>query len=61
MSDNSLKKGCFILGVLQAISVLMNLGSLGNGGNVGSFLLSVVLLGMLYFIYKSIKKETYRW
>ena len=48
----SLKKGCFILGVLQAISVLMNLGSLGNGGNVGSFLLSVVLLGMLYFIYK---------
>ncbi len=49
----SLKKGCFILGILQAIGVLMSLNNLGKeGGNVGSFILSVILLAMLYFIYK---------
>ncbi len=49
----SLKVGCIILGVLQAFSVASALNSFSKGaGNLGSLIISIILLAMLYFIYK---------
>jgi len=54
----SLKKGCIILGVLQAISVISAINDLINqNGNMLTLIISVVLLGMLYFIYKYTKER----
>ena len=49
----SLKKGCVILGVLQAFSVYSSISALSSGeGSVLTVILSCLLLAMLYFIYK---------
>ena len=54
----SLKKGCIILGILQAFSVCSAINNLMNQtGNVLTLLISVVLLAMLYFIYKYTKER----
>lgn len=54
----SLKKGCVILGILQAISVYSSLKLVLDGeGSLFSLIISVVLLGMLYFIYKYTKER----
>ena len=55
---SSLKKGCIILGVLQAISVVFAMTNLINKtGNIITLIISVVLLAMLYFIYKYTKER----
>lgn len=49
----SLKKGCIILGIFQAISVYSSFSALSSGeGNILTVILSCILLAMLYFIYK---------
>lgn len=54
----SLKKGCIILGILQAISVYSALSAvLKGGGSLLTLIISVVLLSMLYFIYKYTKER----
>ena len=54
----SLKRGCVILGNLQAISVYLSLKAFLNGTDgLVSLILSVVLLAMLYFIYKYTKER----
>lgn len=54
----SLKKGCIILGILQAISVYSSFSALITGeGNILTAILSCVLLAMLYFIYKYTKEK----
>lgn len=50
---HSLKKGCIILGILQAISVYSSVSALSSGeGNLLTVILLCALLAMLYFIYK---------
>ena len=47
----SLKRGCIILGVLQAFSVISAFKGLSAGtGSALSLVISIVLLGMLYYI-----------
>lgn len=54
----SLKRGCIILGILQAFSIYLSINNLMNQtGNVLSLLISVVLLAMLYYIYKYTKER----
>lgn len=54
----SLKKGCVILGVLQAFSVYSALSAVTKGtGNVLTLVIAVVLLAMLYYIYKYTKER----
>ena len=54
----SLKKGCVILGILQAISVYSSLKLVLDGeGSLFSLIISFVLLAMLYFIYKNTKER----
>ena len=54
----SLKKGCIILGVLQAFSVYSALkGVLNGSGSMLTLIISVTLLGMLYYIYKYTKER----
>lgn len=55
---SSLKRGCLILGILQAISIYSSVNSLLKGdGNVLTIILSIILLAMLYFIYKYTKER----
>lgn len=55
---NSLKKGCVILGILQAISVYSSIKDLMNGsGKIITVILACTLLAMLYFIYKYTKER----
>ena len=55
---SSLKKGCIILGVLQVISVVSAITNFINkNGNIMTLIFSVVLLAMLYFIYKCTKER----
>lgn len=54
----SLKRGCIILGVLQAFSVISAFKGLAAGtGSALSLVISLVLLGMLYYIYKYTKER----
>lgn len=54
----SLKKGCLILGILQAISVCISISNLINKeGNLLTVIMSCILLAMLYFIYKYTKER----
>ena len=54
----SLKRGCIILGILQAFSIYLSINNLMNQTeNVLSLLISVVLLAMLYYIYKYTKER----
>ena len=54
----SLKKGCIILGILQIISVISSMYNYSVGkGNIITVILSVILLLMLFFIYKYTKER----
>lgn len=54
----SLKKGCIILGILQAISFISAIINFTNQqGNILTVIFSGVLLSMLYFIYKYTKER----
>lgn len=49
----SLKKGCIILGIIQAISVYSSFSALSSGeGNILTVIVPCILLAMLYFTYK---------
>ena len=54
----SLKKGCIILGILQAISVISAINDFMNqSGNIITLVISIILLAMLYYIYKYTKER----
>ena len=54
----SLKKGCIILGVLQAYSFISAINNYSEyGGNLTTVIISGILLAMLYFMYKYTKEQ----
>lgn len=55
---SSLKKGCVILGILQALSVISSINNFINqSGSVVTVVISILALAMLYFIYKYTKER----